>query len=56
MNDYEVASVVFALKLMQRVCPKDTYEQSVAHDVAFSTLWLLPRPVAQIVEQMEAAA
>lgn len=55
MNDYQIASVVFALKLLQRVCPKDTYEQHVAHDVAFSALWLLPPPVAQIVEQMEAA-
>lgn len=56
MNKYEIASVVLALRFFQRVCPMDTYEQRLAHDAAFSTLWLLPLSVRQIVEEMEDAA
>ncbi len=56
MNDYEIATVVFALKQLQRACPGDTYEQQVAKNIGFSSLILVPHHITHLVEEMEAAA
>lgn len=55
MNEFEVASLIHSLRLLQQACPMDTYEQQVAHRIATVTLSMVPNAIAKIALDMEAA-
>lgn len=55
MNAAEIATIVYAMRELQRVCPVDTYQQQVAKDLATASLSLVPLLIQQLVSEMESA-
>lgn len=56
MNQYEIASLIHAIRLLQAACPSDTYDQQVAQRIAAATLTMVPASIGKLVDDMESCA
>ena len=55
MNAAEIATIVYAMRELQRVCPVDTYDRQVAQQLADATLSLVSPTVNDLVVELERA-